>query len=91
MTLRFDLNVLAFFEIHLLKKQELEIIGAGCMGFENHRVSTLIQEASNDPSCFIYRLVNHPDVVIVQCKVNISPEQLFLFTEQVSLETGKYL
>lgn len=72
-----------FVEIHLLRTLAHEIIGAVCMGSDDRGVSTFSQEASSDQSCFIYRLVDHPGVVAVQCKVNVSPEHLFSFSEQV--------
>lgn len=72
-----------FLDVHLLSTQPSEIIGAICCGMRDHEANTLSQQAHTDHTCFVHRLVGHPGVIAVQCKVDVATGQLFSWTEQI--------
>jgi len=74
---------LGFLDVHVLSTQPSEVIAAVCCGMRDNEVNTLSQQAYTDHTCFVHRLVQHPGVVAVQCKVDLAAEQLFSWTEQV--------
>ena len=74
-----------FSETYILGEQQSEKLGVVCSGIADSDVCTLSQTASTDNTCYIYRLTDKPDVILVQCKGDVAPEQAFSWTQQVAL------
>ncbi|XP_013414772.1 proteasome assembly chaperone 1 [Lingula anatina] len=71
-----------FTQCYVLSQQS-EKIGAICTGLDDKDTSTLSQDAHSDKTCYIYRLVHKPEVVVVQCKTEVQAAQAFSWTQQL--------
>ena len=55
-----------------------------CSGMGDRDVNTFSQSAPTDKACYVYRLLNATDVIVVMCNTAVSPEQSFSWTNEVS-------
>ena len=56
-----------------------------CSGMGDRDVNTFSQSAPTDKACYVYRLLNAKDVVVVMCNTAVSPEQSFSWTNEVGI------
>jgi len=75
---------------YILDHHEKDCLGVICSGIHDRDVSTLSQQSHADKTCYIYRLHHKPEVLVVQCKVDVLAEQAFSWTEQVNREITEY-
>jgi hypothetical protein len=68
-----------FIEAHVLDSNANEVIGR----LVNDPSHCSDDDASVDRCCVVCRLTAHPNVLIVQCRVTVTPEQSYSFTQQL--------
>ena len=80
-----NLKISGFTQTYILENQETEIIGIICSGMKDRELTSFSQQNATDKNCYIHRIKDKDDILVVQCKVDISPEQAFSWTQEVSV------
>ncbi len=77
--------VAGFAQTYLMEGQQCEVLGVICSGLGDKDINTFGQRAATDKSCHIYRLQHKPNMLIVQCNTQVTPEQSHSWVHEVSI------
>ena len=75
--------LLGFVQTYLMEGHTSEILGVICSGMKEGTINTFSQNSPTDSTCYIHRLSNNTETVIVQCNTDVSAEQSFSWTNEV--------
>jgi Proteasome assembly chaperone 4 len=74
-----------FVSMYMLGNTEVETLGVICSGLKDSVENTLGQRSFTDHSCFILRLVQHPDTIYILCNYEVQQEHTFAWADQVGV------
>ncbi|XP_071113877.1 proteasome assembly chaperone 1-like [Haliotis cracherodii] len=66
-----------------IMQDRYEILGGVFSGLKDRDIVTLGQQSATDKTCFLYRSLDSPGVVVCQCKTDVTQEQCFSWVEEV--------
>ncbi len=65
--------------------QQAERLGVICSGMDVKNVNTLSQTAPTDKTCYVYRLTEMKEVIVVMCNTPVTAEQSYSWANEVLL------
>jgi len=80
------ISVAAFAQAYVLGEQSSDLLAVVCSGSTTSHRNSFTQRAPTDRTCFVHRLQEKQKAWVLQCNVEISPEQAFSVTDQVIIQ-----